>query len=478
MTQQGDGSGRPPGGPPWPQQPPQGQWPQQPQNPQQGQWPQQPPQYQQPQQPQYPPQQPQYPPQQPQYPPQQPQYQQPPYRPQQPQQPYAPQQPYYQQPPQQRPPTQPPAGGASIGTAFSRAFRMRIDPSEVTDHEREKLHAAGITSPTVQAFLAWRRSVLIVVAVAILPVLGLRIYDTTKQEGNPSTLNALLAAQLVVDIVFALLLWSQIGRWTSWRRQRRVISVGWFLYFMMPFAIWLYPLRNALDDALAQQTAGDPSAQAAAAVMGPLLGILASFGAMIELAPKAVSLLPGILRGSLISKLLFPGASGPGWLVLLLAPIYAVIVYLLLVIPYQVTASGFFIAAMVGLIGAQVWMGRMGYKLARPERLEEALALVKRVRGTYLVLNLAGITFAVIGIYQLFHQLEIPYVGMVKVFANILVNVLLLTLVATDLIVANLARGQALLGEQGSQQAFATFQRDVSQFADPVVSSQKQSGPR
>lgn len=455
MTQQGDGSGRPPGGPPWPQQPPPGQWPQQPQDPQQGQWPP----YQQPQQPQY--QQPQ-----PQYHPQQPPYQQP-------------QQPYYQQPPQQqRPPTQPPAGGASIGTAFSRAFRMRIDPSEVTDHEREKLHAAGITSPVVQAFLAWRRSVLIVVAVAILPVLGLRIYDTTKQEGNPDTLNALLAAQLVVDIVFAILLWSQIGRWTNWRRQRRVISVGWFLYFLMPFAIWLYPLRNVLDDAFAQQAAGDPNAQAAAALMGPLFGILASFAAMIELAPKAVSLLPGILRGSLISKLLFPGASGPGWLVLLLAPIYAVIVYLLLVIPYQVTASGFFIASMVGLIGAQLWMGRMGYKLARPERLDEALALVKRIRGTYLVLNLAGVTFAVIGVYQLFDQLDIPYVGMVKVFVNILVNVLLLTLVATDLIVANLARGQALLGEQGTQQAFATFQRDVSQFADPVVSSQQQSGPR
>ena len=427
MTQQGDGSGRPPGGPPWPQQPPQGQWPQQPQDPQQGQWP---------------------------------------------------QQPYYQQPPQQRPPTQPPAGGASLGTAFGRAFRLRIDPSEVTDHERDKLLAAGITSPVVQAFLAWRRSLLIVVAIGILPVLGLRIYDTTKQEGNPGTLNALLAAQLVVDIVFALLLWSQIGRWTNWRRQRRVISVGWLLYFVMPFAIWLYPLRNVLDDAMAQQAAGDPNAQAAAALMGPLFGILASFAAMIELAPKAVAFLPGLLRGSLISKLLFPGASGPGWLVLMLAPVYSVILYIVMIMPYQVTGSGFFIVAIVGFIGAQLWMGRMGYKLARPERLEEAVALVKRVRGTYLVLNLTGVTFAVIGMYHLFDQLDIPYAGMVKVFINIAVNVLLLTLVATDLIVANLARGQMLLAEPGTQQAFATFQRDVSQFADPVVSSQQQAGPR
>ena len=287
MSQQGGGSGRPPpGGPPWP---PQGQWPQQPQQqphyqqPPQGQWPQpQPPYQQQPPQGQWP---------------------QPPHQ-------------------QQRPPTQPPAGGASLGTALSRAFRLRIDPSEVTDHERDKLHAAGITSPVVQAFLAWRRSVLLVAAIGILGVLAFRFYDMSKQEGDPETLKMLHTLQTVVDVAFALLLWSQIGRWTRWRKQRRVLVVGWLLYFLMPFAIWLYPLRNALDDALAQQAAGDPQAQAAAAVMGPLLGIVASFGAMIELGPRAVSLMPGLLRGAITSKLLFPGASGPGWLVLLVAPVY------------------------------------------------------------------------------------------------------------------------------------------------------------
>jgi len=482
MTQQGGGQGRPPGGPPWPEQPQQGQWPQQPpqhqqpqHDPQQGQWPQQPPQ----QHPHYPPPQQQqpygYPPQQAPY--QQPQYQQPQYPQPQHQQPQH-QQPPYQQPPHQqpqRPPTQPPAGGASLGTAISRAFRYRIDPTEVTDHERDKLLAAGITSPTVQAFLAWRRSLLLLAAIGILPVLGLRIYDTTKQEGNPGTLNALLAAQLVVDIIFALILWSQIGKWTNWRRQRRVIAFGWVLYFIMPFLIWLYPVRTIFDDALGQQGALDPTATAAAHM---LFGVLASFAAMVELAPRAVALLPGILRGSITAKLLFPGASGPGWLVLLLAPIYATIMYIVLLIPYQVTASGFFVAAMAGFIGAQLWMGRMGFKLARPERIDEALALVKRIRGTYLLLNLFGIVFAVVGVYQLFDQLDIPYVQMAKLFINVLVSVLLLTLVATDIIVANLARGQALLHEPGTQQAYATFQRDVSQFADPVVSSQQQQGPR
>jgi hypothetical protein len=372
----------------------------------------------------------------------------------------------------QQPPTQPPAGGASLGTALGRAFRLRIDPSEVTNHERDKLLDAGITSPVVQAFLAWRRSLLTVAAIGMLLVLGFRFYDMSKQEGDPEMLRTLHTLQTVVDVAFALLLWTQIPRWTKWRSQRRVILIGWLLYFLMPFAVWLYPLRNALDDAIAQaQAAGDPGAQAGA-MLRPLVGIIASFVAMIELAPKAVSLLPGVLRSALTSKLLFPGASGPGWLVLLLAPIYAAIVYILLIIPYQVTGSGYFVVAMVGVTGAQLFLGRMGYKLARPERIEEALALVKRIRGTYVLLNLTGIVFAGIGVYELFHQFDMPYAGMAKIFVSIEVNVLLLTLLATDLIVANLARGQLLFAEPGTLQAHASFQRDVSQFADPVVSSQ------
>src|SRR6185503_4253797 len=156
-----------------------------------------------------------------------------------PQQPYyPPQQGYYQQQPQQRPPTQPPAGGASIGTAFGRAFRLRIDPSEVTDQERNTLISAGITSPVVQAFLAWRRSLLFVAALGILVVLGFRFYDLSKQDGDPETLKMLHTLQMVVDIAFALLLWSQIPRWTKWRQQRRVLLIGWLLYFLMPFVIW------------------------------------------------------------------------------------------------------------------------------------------------------------------------------------------------------------------------------------------------
>ena len=485
---------------PHPQSPPQ----QQPPYPQQPQQPYSPPQPPYPQQPYAPPQQPQYPaphqPNQPPYPPNQPPqpfqrqppppYQQPAPLPHQsyhpPQDPAAAtmqgwqpnQDPAWVRANQQQPPPpgyvpHPPAGesaplhapptaAGSVSLAVKRAFRLYIDPREVTDAERATLESSAppITDPDVQGFLAWRRSVHLVVAIAILPLLIFHIINLSKSEGNPDALKWLLRLQLVVDLGFAALLWSQLGRWNQWRKQRRVLAIGWLAYFLMPFVLYLYPLRSGAEQMLAQQTS-DPNVARASAL---LFGMVASVAAMIDLAPKAISLMPGLLRGSLTSKLLFPGASGPGWLVLLLAPIYALLMYVVLIVPYQLTGNVVFVPAMIGLIGAQIWLGRMGYQLARPERLAEALVLVRKVRGTYVVLNLIGLVFVTFGVADMLKQFDLPVWRGFQILLALVVNVLLLTLIATDQIVANLVRGQRLLGLPGTGEAQADFARDIAHF--------------
>ena len=349
--------------------------------------------------------------------------------------------------------------------ALRRAFRLYIDPREVTDAERAALEMQSppITDPEVQGFLAWRRSVHMVVSVAIVPVLLFHIVNLSRSENNPGALNALQALQLAIDVGFAILLWTQLGRWTQWQRQRRVLLIGWLAFYLMPFVLYLYPVRAAMEDALLQQAANP----AVAHYGSILLGMVASVAAMMELTPKAISLMPGLLRGAITSKLLFPGASGPGWLVLLLAPIYALLMYVVLIIPYQLTGSGYFVPAMIGLIGAQVWLGRMGYQMARPENLDEALVLVRKVRGTYLVLNAIGLVFVAIGVVQLLGQLELPVWRGFQLLISLLVNVLLLTLIATDQIVANLIRGQRLLQLPVTRDAQAAFARDIVHFEEP-----------
>jgi len=107
---------------------------------------------------------------------------------------------------------------------------------------------------------------------------------------------------------------------------------------------------------------------------------------------------------------------------------------------------------MVGLIGAQIYLSRQGIKLARPETYDEAFALLSRIRATYLTLNLIGIGFAVYAMFGLFKQLEMPWASILTMVLSIAANVLLLTLIATDLLIANLYRADKLANDPSTMQ--------------------------
>src|SRR4029077_12613155 len=88
--------------------------------------------------------------------------------------------------------------------------------------------------------------------------------------------------------------------------------------------------------------------------------------AMLQLATTAISLMPGLIRASQVIKLLFPGSSAPGWLIVVAAPIYALLAYVILIIPYQFTGSGWFVAGVIGIITGQILLAREGFALAQP----------------------------------------------------------------------------------------------------------------
>src|SRR5690606_11868729 len=101
---------------------------------------------------------------------------------------------------------------------------------------------------------------------------------------------------------------------------------------------------------------------------------------MLALAPKVISLMPGLIRSAMVIKLLFPGAAAPGWLIVMAAPMYAMIAYAILVIPYQFTAEPWFMFGVVMIVLGQILVTRSGFALAKPLTQEEALRHMRRVR--------------------------------------------------------------------------------------------------
>src|SRR3954471_17509127 len=70
--------------------------------------------------------------------------------------------------------------GHFLIVSLKRAFRLHILNEDVLPQERSHLEteAGHITDPDQQAFLAWRRSVLLMVAVMLIPLTVSRFLET------------------------------------------------------------------------------------------------------------------------------------------------------------------------------------------------------------------------------------------------------------------------------------------------------------
>jgi len=334
---------------------------------------------------------------------------------------------------------------AFLKLSAKRAFRIRIEPSEVLPDERQQLLAANppIVDENLQAFLAWRRSVVFLVATILTVLSMIGLWESLGGYKVASSVRFVKLLPTLAEVAFCLICWLQLRNWTNWRKQRKWLLLGWLLFMLTPFVVFMYPLSYAVADAKRAMTVEMVSQLG---YQGTYNRVVAPFVfamiALLQLAPKVISLMPGLIRSSMVIKLLFPGASAPGWLIVMCAPIYAMIVYALLIIPYQFTASGWFIFGVILLMVAQGLVTRSGFALAKPLSQEEALEHIKRIRKFYLVLLLTAAVSMIVGLGLLVNMLHMKWTTVVTTILKFEANVMILTTIGTDLVVTNLDRAR------------------------------------
>ncbi len=332
--------------------------------------------------------------------------------------------------------------------SMRRAFRLRIEPSEVLPAERSSLERATppIVDANLQAFLAWRRSVLFLVACALVPLAVVGITDALRS----TQWRAIFFVKFVpafAELLFLLICWSQLKRWASWRTQRRKLFWGWLLFMLSPFIVFVYPLETIVSDIKRMEGAGGVRDFLAhygvsGAYKRAIEPFVFSMIAMLQLAPKAISLMPGLIRSSLVIKLLFPGVSSPGWLIVMASPMYALLAYVILIIPYQFTGSGYFVAGILGVVAAQAVLARSGFQLARPQTEAEAFAHIKRVRLYYMIVMWISAVLIVVALGSLVSRLKMSWADVVLAVLKFESNVLILTMIGADLVITNLDKAR------------------------------------
>lgn len=326
-----------------------------------------------------------------------------------------------------------------------RAFRLRIEPTEVLPDEREALALANppVTATNLMAFLAWRRSVVFMVAtiLTLLSIMGLIDSFAGKYVASPVRFVKLLPT--LAECVFCAICWISLRHWTQWRKQRRWLLIGWLLFMLTPFVVFIYPIKTIIADSTRALTIQQMHELGWYGVYNRAVAPFAfAMIAMLQLAPKVISLMPGLIRSSMVTKLLFPGTSAPGWLIVFCAPLYGLIAYAILVIPYQFTGEPWFMFGVILIMIAQVFVMRAGFTLARPLTEEEAIHHIKTVRKFYVLLLLSAAISIIGGLGLLVKLLHMKWWSVITTILKFESNVMILTTIGTDLVVTNMDRAR------------------------------------
>ena len=359
--------------------------------------------------------------------------------------------------------------GAMAALSLRRAFRLRIEPNEVLEDERTAMLRAKppITNENQQAFLAWRRSVLFMAALLMVPVALLHaVQNLNFNDSTPDGWKTVSVVSFLVEAGFAVFLWTIVPKWTAWRSQSRALAIGWVVYFFTPFLVFLYPLADAILEMQLKGADADAVPAAALQQVRFAAGAMIGASALLSLAPKVISLLQGVIRASIATKTLFPGSTAPGWTMVIAAPLYMVIFYIFVLLPYHFSGSGLVGLGLLLVLVAKATLVRAGLRLTRPMTDEVARTATKRALSLWMVLLVSGGAAIVGGLWDVLKAAEpLTWINFGLAMGA---NILVLTLIATDGIIAalNRARGTSPAEEQLSDQAaaqVAAFTRESSE---------------
>jgi len=330
--------------------------------------------------------------------------------------------------------------------SLKRAFRLHILSDEILPSERAHLEAQAshVTDPDHQAFLAWRRSVLFLVACMFVPLTVSRFIEAFDGPQLPPLGRFFVLLPAIGEGAFCLVAFSLLKSWAQWKRQRRILFLAWAIYFIAPFLVYLYPFRTVFDDsiylaraALTAEVGTKLSSRASTIHM--FVGLMFGIRALLALGPKVISLMPGLIRASIVTKLQFPGMSAPGWLMMLAAPIYALFAYVIVLLPYQITGSWEFVVGNVGVLGAQVFIGVSGRRLTVPLSTQESHDRIHKSWMAYIAILVVSALFMVYGLSDFVRELHIGTISVITGVLAFVSNVLLDTLIGTDAIIASMA---------------------------------------
>lgn len=325
------------------------------------------------------------------------------------------------------------------GILWRRALHADLDPIEILPEEAPAFdvdNAHGDSEP-LKRILVWRRAALFVAFLFQLPPVLVRFVKAivSLASADATALAGLEFVLVLLEIGVIVALLVSMRNWARWRRSRKILLTAWIASFVAPFLMAFLPLRTII-------THGAELNDEVALGAGLLLG----FAVFIELAPKILALIPGILRAAIIAKAAFPTSPMPGWLMMVAAPFDALLMCAVLSLPYQMESGGWMLPAIVLLTFAPVFFYRGGKRLSAPHTLDEALAIIKSTRRWAILANVIGGLCLLIGLAMTLGRIELAGHRLFSVFdavmpiISLVAGIFILEVVGIDILLGAMIR--------------------------------------
>jgi hypothetical protein len=337
---------------------------------------------------------------------------------------------------------------------FRRVLASDFRSEKPTDWEMHRMGAHGAAPRLAHSYTAWRSSLLYAAAglllfatiwnlatytsgqEAILEVFTtLQGFLTGNAEPTPavrelaetngsvidlSTLTSRISALVAVGIIVtAGVLWPRV------RISVILARIAWIILFGVPFVMALLPLSSMMDYGNM-----DPRfVPFLELLLGGTFGITVFLG----LLPKALSLFPGLIRSSMALKTLLPESRAPGWITVLLAPLFGLFLWLLMATINQFPNTA---AILVGVMC--ILAGQVVYIVMAPHIVRGYTKLPGKVIWPRRLSALLGIAGVLIIFFRLVTMDNADVGGTISGLIGIFGNVLLLSVVCSDFLLPQL----------------------------------------
>lgn len=234
-----------------------------------------------------------------------------------------------------------PGFGRKLARHFQRLLTWNLQNIRVDEDEKRILQSQGVEDATLQRYLSWRHSLLLIL---VAPVFLLALLNTIDAlTGGLEDTSGFGKAVLVFFVMFPFALpFTALLALIVWYRPKlswRLLLLGWVIGTAGPLLLLVIP-RSAMldvDGVLLKQLGGPATEEQRRMVMGALrliFGLTVFAIVMLQLLIFGLTAAYGAQRASLRLKTLLPQSSIPGLFLAVTAPVYT-----LLLLPFFATIN-------------------------------------------------------------------------------------------------------------------------------------------